>query len=897
MVYKPTSTYRLQLSHEFTLEQLQPIISYLHKLGVSTVYAAPFFSARKGSTHGYDVTNPTQLNEEIGKEEQLNNIFSQLKEKNMGWLQDIVPNHMAYSPENSWLMDVLEKGPHSRWYSFFDLWNELNDEKEEEQFMTPFLGSPLDECLKNGEIKLEVENGSCYFDYFDNRYPLSLPSYIDLLSGSRERKLQDALTIAIKLEREYSDNLVQELKTQLKEANAEFSAHCADFGSDTGNMKLLMNRQYYRLCWWKETERKINYRRFFTVNDLICLNIQKPEAFNAYHQFITKLVKEGKIQGLRVDHIDGLYDPKKYLEDLRFTMGDEAYLLVEKILESTEEVDPDWPIQGTTGYDFLSLLNALFVYPKSEQAFSSLYKEFSGDIEEWNDLVWNNKKLILHHRMQGEFENLLKLFYKLGLNEEDLPRDAVEEALSCLLLSFPVYRTYISEFPISKIDQEILQQTFKKAGSRISGKGGKALKQFERIFRAEGGNEKDQNRILFIMRLQQISGPLEAKGLEDTTFYTYNRLVSLNEVGCQPQHFGLLISIFHQSMRERQERIPLTLNCTATHDTKRGEDARQRLNALSEILEKWQQAVRSWQQLNADKKKQFGENEAPDKNDEFFIYQSLLAFYPADGRHDESFLERLQNYMEKAMRESKRHSNWSTPNEGYEKGTLEFIEKVLEDEEFLEKFRPLAQEVIRIGILKSLSQLSIKMVAPGIPDVYQGTELPDLSMVDPDNRRAVNYKKREEWLENLLNAEQKGQAQLYQKMVEHLTDGRLKLYLTHKFLLFRKENPDLFSDGSYIPLQIEGKHEDTTIAFARLHQGQACLLLAPVFPALISNDTAHLLDANNWQDSYLVLPTELQLQWKDVFNNNAAVAIENGRIPLNKIINQLPVALLKGGNS
>ena len=895
MVYTPTSTYRLQLSHEFTLEQLKDIISYLQKLGISTLYAAPFFSARKGSTHGYDVTNPSHLNEEIGSEQQLNQIFQQLKEKKMGWLQDIVPNHMAYSPENKWLMDVLEKGSNSQWYSFFDLWNELNDGKEEEQFLTPFLGSPLDECLQKGEIKLLAEEGKCYFDYYGSKYPLSLPSYLDLLSGSRENKLQDALTSAIKLQQNYSEQLLHELERQLAEANTELIAHCADFGSDIGNMKKLLNRQFYRLCWWKETERKINYRRFFTVNDLICLNIQKPEAFNTYHKYIRKMVEEGKIQGLRVDHIDGLYDPKKYLEDLRFSMGEETFLLVEKILESSERIDPEWPIQGTTGYDFLSLLNALFVNPKSEEAFSALYKEFSGPMEEWEDLVWNNKKLILHHRMQGEFENLLKLFSKLGLNEEGLPQEEVEDALSCLLLSFPVYRTYISDFPISKIDKEILRETFQKAESRVSEEGKKALDQFERIFSAEEGSGKKEERLLFIRRLQQISGPLEAKGLEDTTFYNYNRLVSLNEVGCQPQHFGLGISRFHESMKDRQERLPLTLNCTATHDTKRGEDARQRLNALSELPEKWQRTVREWHQLNADKKKRVGETDAPDTNDEYFIYQSILAFYPADGRHDESFLKRLQQYMEKAMREGKRHTNWSSPNTAYEKGALEFIEKILGDEDFLEKFRPLAGEVSRFGILKSVGQLSIKMLAPGIPDVYQGTELPDLSMVDPDNRMAVNYKKREEWLENLLNAEQKGQEQLFHKLTEHLADGRLKLYLTHKFLLLRKENPDLFNLGAYIPVEVEGKHSDKVIAFARLHQGRGCLLLVPVFPALVSDDPSNLLDGANWRDTYLNLPPELRMNWSDGFTNKPITLNENSKISLDELLNQLPVALLKGG--
>ncbi len=897
MVYRPTSTYRLQLSHEFNFNQLQEIISYLNKLGVSTVYASPFFSARKGSSHGYDVTDPARINPEIGNEDQFNAISQKLRENNMGWLQDIVPNHMAYGSENGWLMDVLEKGPHSGWYSFFDLWKELDGDKEEEQFMTPFLGSPLEECLKKNEIKLVNENGTCYFDYYGNRYPLSLPSYRDLLNGSQEPKLQEALTTLLKLQQEYSENLADEFKNKLKEAGNALTTHCEDFYNVPGNMKILLNRQYYRLCWWKETERKINYRRFFTVNDLICLNIQKPEVFNAYHEFISELVKEGKIQGLRVDHIDGLYDPEKYLEDLRFTMGEDSYLLVEKILESTEETDQKWPIQGTTGYDFLSLLNALFVNSASEESFTALYKDFSGIDVQWEDLVWNNKKLILHGRMQGEFDNLLKLYYKFELDEEGLEEKAVSEALSCLLLSFPVYRTYISSFPISSTDKEVLEKTFKKAEKRVAENGKQALKSLEKLYSSGPGDNKKEEKLQFIQRLQQISGPLEAKGLEDTTFYSYNRLVSLNEVGCQPQHFGLRTEQFHQKMKERQEKFPLTLNCSATHDTKRGEDARQRLNALSELPARWTAAVNEWHLINQEKIENFGNQEAPDRNDEYFIYQSLLAFYPSDGRHEASFVERLKNYIEKALREGKRHTSWSTPNEAYEKATLHFIDQILDDDAFLDKFRTLARELTWLGMVKSLSQVAIKMLAPGIPDVYQGTELPDFSMVDPDNRRPVNYKKREEWLENLLNAEQKGREPLYRKMMEHLPDGRLKFYLTHKLLMFRKENAALFSDGLYIPVPAEGKQKDNIIAFARLHGNEACLLVAPLHPSLVTEEYVHLLDSENWQGTFLSLPPRLPIHWRNTFGGNEIIADENNRIYLDKLINQLPVALLKGGEA
>lgn len=894
MTYIPTATYRLQLHHDFTFEKLQKIIPYLHKLGISTLYAAPVFSSGKGSTHGYDVTNPQMLNPDIGTSKQQHKIAGLLNEKKMGWLQDIVPNHMAYSTENEWLMDVLEKGPHSPYYPFFDFWNELEEPGRKQQIMAPFLGKPLQDCLTDKEIKLETREGTCYFNYYDKLYPLSLPSYVVLLENADSKKLEEAKADANELQYNYYPYIEERLKQTLHKREKEFGKWTEEFAGYPLNMQNLLDKQYYRLCWWKETEERINYRRFFTVNDLICLNIQHPEAFRVYHSYIKSMIDEGLVQGLRVDHVDGLYNPKKYLEDLRNLAGPETYLVVEKILESNEVPEQSWPVQGTTGYDFLAMTNALFVNPDAEEEFSSLYALFTGHSVAWEDLVWENKKLILHRRMQGEFDNLLTLFYNLKLNSSGYSTEEMADALSCFLLSFPVYRTYISGFPFSQTDKDVLLSTFSKAGKRIRPESGEALRSLGNVYSPDALGENDEARLKFIQRVQQISGPLEAKGLEDTTFYGYNRLISLNEVGNTPQHFGLNIASYHAKMEARQKNMPFTLNCTATHDTKRGEDARMRINALTEMPQLWKETIHSWHQINQGKKSVVNGNPAPDTNDEYFIYQSLLAFYPAEEIHDESFTERTLNYMEKALREGKRHTTWSAPNTEYEKATATFIENLLSDEGFMERFVPLARDVATIGMYKSLSQLIIKMFAPGIPDIYQGTEFPDLSMVDPDNRRAVDYEMRDNIIDDLLRKEPKGPDQLHRQLLESFSDGHLKLYLTHKFLVFRRQHPSLFSEGLYVPVQVRGIHQDKVLAFARQHEGTSCIVVAPLFPALISG-SINSFSPTTWEDTALVIPADMPVSWISVTSNEEHSVSREGLLHLQDVLQKLPLALLKGG--
>ena len=891
MVYTPTATYRLQLSHEFNFSQLEKIIPYLEKLGISTLYFAPVFTAREGSTHGYDVTDPQQLNPSIGEEEQWKKIHQLLQEKGMGCIQDIVPNHMAYGSRNRWLMDVLEKGPFSPYFDYFDLWNDI---RGQEPFMTPFLGDSLESCLQKGEIKILLQEDRCFVAYYDNLYPLSLPAYSSLLESAGTPETEKAYSLAKVLQDKHDPATVQDLMTALKQASSSMGSLLDKINKDPEKLNKILDSQYYRLCWWKETERKINYRRFFTVNDLICLNIQLPEVFNDYHSYIKELVAKGYIQGLRVDHIDGLYDPARYLHDLRKLVGPDVYLLVEKILEQEESINHNWPIEGTTGYDFLSQLNALFVYPAASSSFTELYKNFKTE-KEWEEMVWDNKKLILLERMRGELHNLLQLYYQLGFHSQNLKEEQIEEALSCLLLSFPVYRTYISSFPVSETDRQVLEETFAKAGKKVSETARPALQHLKELFSSEENGQNDQERLQWIRRIQQISGPLEAKGLEDTTFYLYNRLSSLNEVGGQPQHFGLDSSSFHRKMKERQEKFPHTLNSTATHDTKRGEDARQRLNALSEMADYWQKTVLEWKKQNEQKKGAANDRAAPEPNDEYFIYQSLLAFYPADGKHDQEFLERMDQYVEKALREGKRNSTWSSPNSPYEEGCRQFIRTLLKDTSFMDTFLPLVGMVARTGLYKSLSQLMIKIFAPGIPDIYQGTELPDLSMVDPDNRRKVNYEQREQFLRQLLEAGEKEEKALLKKEMKELTDAKIKLFLTHKFLVFRKEHPVLFSQGNYIPVQVEGKHNDKLLAFIRNHQNEFCLVVAPLYPSLVAGGMTYFPTKADWEDTALVLDMkDLPENWTNGLSGEPH-RLNSGKLAVGDVLEQFPLAYLEGG--
>lgn len=655
-----SSTYRIQFHKDFTFADLEKIIPYLHKLGIKTIYASPIFEATPGSMHGYDGTNPNKINPEIGTKEQLLAISAQLKEKGMFWLQDIVPNHLAFHENNKWLMDVVEKGQASAYAEFFDI-----------DWEHPDAGGKL---------------------------------------------LQP--------------------------------------GNESG---------------------KTNYRRFFTVDSLISTNIQYDKVFNEYHKLIKELVDKGVFQGLRIDHIDGLYDPTKYLNDLRQLVGDDIYIVVEKILEPGENLPSAWPVQGNSGYDFLGMINKLFTNMHSEYELTLFYYDITGNSKSVEKQVYEKKWNFLHSEMSGDLDGLVRL-YKKSISDEYDDKE-LRQWIAEYLVSCPVYRYYDDDFSVMKID-----------------------------------NERDRKLLKpFYTRCMQFSGPLMAKGVEDTLMYTYNRFVAHNEVGDMPTFFGYTTREFHELMKYRQQHWPLSLNSTSTHDTKRGEDVRARLNVLSDFYEEWIELVKG-----------LGIDGMPDGNDKYFIYQTIVGTYPASK-------DRIKQYLQKSLREAKTNTNWISPYEEYENAAIEFAYSLIDN---IEKFQPFLDKVIKYGEKKSLGQLILKFTCPGIPDTYQGTELWDLSMVDPDNRRPVDYQNRMQLLENRSDS---------------------KLNLLHQLLNIRNKYAEVFSKGEYIPLETTGKYKDNIIAFIR-QTGKTSILV-----------TVQIHHTNEeWGDTKVILPSGLAAKWENL---------------------------------
>ncbi len=882
---RPDTTYRLQLSPGFTFEDLMPRLDYLDKLGISTIYSAPFFQARAGSTHGYDVTDPFTINREIGTLEQLREIGDTLRERQMTWLQDIVPNHMAFDGSNVWLKDIFELGPESQYYNYFDInW----DYRGKGKVMAPFLGKSLQEVLDAGELKLQLNSEGFSLAYYDNVYPISKRSYNFILAEvnpESSKKFQQILKehkdwedIKIALLRELDRN--PKLK-EMAEAGLE------KINSSREKMEQFVNLQYYLPAHWKETEKEINYRRFFTINDLMCLSMEKEEVFNTYHLYIKELCDAGLIQGLRIDHVDGLFDPKQYLQSLRNLVGKDFYLIVEKILEAGEELPRDWPVEGTSGYDFLAIVNHLLTSSRNDRYFNKAYKEISPKFADYEALVFEKKLFIFKERMGGELNNLWVLLkeHKLLPGNENRSEEEWKDILSVFLAGFPVYRIYPENFPLNNEQEEVIDTAYKHSLQHKQ-EYMEGLEYFRKLFKGQAEKDKD-HMLFFLKRCQQFTGPLAAKGVEDTSFYIYNRLVSHNEVGDSPENFGITIDEFHKSMLARRSLFPFTINATATHDTKRGEDARMRLNVISEIPQEWFQKIKEWKELNAEIIK---DKLGPGANEEYFIYQTLLSGMPF--KQEEDFLSRTRDYLQKVLREAKVHSNWAEPNEDYEKDVFHFIEEVLGNVEFRSSFDPFQKKIAGLGALKSLVQLLIKITAPGIPDIYQGTELWDLSFVDPDNRRPVDYKLREKYLSQLEKLEVNRSS--LRELAATFSTGEIKMFTMLKALQHRGEEQDLFTLGDYIPLEVEGENSGNFVAFARRLKNAFSLIVVPALVNELFDHTDLSLHVSKVKELKVIIPADFPVQWTNIFTNDnlkSDVSLE-----LTAQLEKFPVILFKGKN-
>lgn len=903
-MYNPVATYRIQFQKTFNLTDFEQIIPYLKSLGIKTVYASPIFESTTGSTHGYDALNSNQIDPEIGTEEQLKETNQLLRSEGIGWLQDIVPNHMAFDPANPWIMDVLEKGPQSVYASFFDITWSGNFHKG--RLMVPFLGLTLGEVVGKGELKVDYKDNRFVLQYFDSAYPLHPKSYATILDGGEQMKLDAVVQLleqmpGMKQTEEvnaYSgqwEEFLQQLAGLMKneKVRSAVDARLQKINRDKEQVLQIAEEQTYRLCHWQETDKSINYRRFFTVNGLICLNIQDEEVFRAHHQYVKTLLDRGVFQGLRIDHIDGLYDPTVYLERLRELTGEETYIVVEKILEPGEGLPKYWDIQGNTGYDFLSMVNNLFTQKKSEDAFTEYYQELTNDYSSIHHHLYLKKRHILLSHLGGELDNLYRLFIELNLAEKrafsSIRREDLRDAIGEFLIQCPVYRYYGNKMPLDREEAEAVQQIInriRKTDAELVGATG--LLETALLHRPHEGNEDFNQRALkFYQRCMQFSGPLMAKGVEDTLMYTYNRFIGHNEVGDSPESFGLCPEEFHQKMKERQDMWPLSINGTSTHDTKRGEDVRARLNVLTDLPEEWFQILQDWQELTADLKK----NDDPDANDEYLICQTLLGSYPMPGQEDRDYADRIQEYLQKALREAKRHSNWTSPNEAYETAVKAFAVGLLDkNKPFWKSFQPFHQKVADFGIVNSLAQLVLKLTCPGVPDIYQGTELWDLSLVDPDNRRPVDFNQRSLMLESFLEDESPIET-LLSDLWETRYDGRIKLWLLHTVLKMRLDHPELFISGEYIPLQISGTYKDHVFAFARRYLQTWIIVAVPLHTAVICQEQNTTVTEIDWKNTTIVLPQELSGSWEHMLlqtKNNPAREIR-----VSNVFVGLPVAIIR----
>jgi (1->4)-alpha-D-glucan 1-alpha-D-glucosylmutase len=938
----PSSTYRLQFNRNFTFAEARTLVPYLHALGISDCYASPYFQARAESLHGYDITDHNKLNAAIGSRQDYDAWIADLHACGMGQVLDFVPNHMGIGePQNLWWADVLENGPSSQYAPYFDIdWQPLKSDLRD-KVLIPILGDQYGRVLERGELKVHYDSGRFFLRYFEHEFPIAPGTYrhvLDIalaqLSDQKEEdfyaELQSILTaleylprrtetdperiaertrekeiIKRRLERRCQEApLVQEA---IEKALAIINGTPGDARSFDALDALLID-QAYRLAFWRVAAEEINYRRFFDINDLAAIRMEVPEVFDEAHRLLLELVAGGAVTGLRIDHPDGLYLPNEYFEKLQRRAaqalgrelpvdGRAIYLLVEKILSGNEQLRPAWPVHGTTGYDFMNDVIGVLVDGSAERAITTGFHKFIGHTLHFGHLVYAKKRLVMRLSLANDVNVLGAMFDRLSEKNRwyrDYTLDALTLAVRETIACFPVYRTYLApDRPISEADRAVIERAV-AAAKRRNPALEESVFNFLRdilLFRfPENLDEEGRaEHVHFVLKFQQITGPIMAKGLEDTAFYIYNRLAALNEVGGEPQRFGLRVEEFHRRNAERQERWPATMLSTSTHDTKRSEDVRARMAVISEVPEQWRRSLGRWRTFNRRWKRQIEESEAPDGNEEYLLYQTLLGAWPLEPFRELSeaarrgFVERIQQYMAKALKEAKLNTSWVQPNEPWDTAVSDFIAKILEPSaknRFLESFIPLAEEVGRAGAINSLSQTLLKLTAAGVPDIYQGNEIWNLSLVDPDNRRPVDYAKRQRMLEELSRA-------TAEDLLAKWQDGRIKMFLTQRMLTFRRDNPGLFEHGNYLPLALTGEFADCCIAFAREWEDKRIVVLAPRLTMRVGFPPI----GQTWRDTAVQLPNGFGRS-QDLFTGEKCEG-EGDAAALARIFAHLPFALLR----
>jgi (1->4)-alpha-D-glucan 1-alpha-D-glucosylmutase len=922
----PAATYRLQFNRGFTFAQAAELVPYLHELGVSHCYASPYLKARPGSAYGYDIIDHGALNPELGDSSDFDRFVEALHGHGMGQVLDIVPNHMGVmGSDNAWWLDVLENGQAAVHAGYFDIdWSPIHGQGGG-KVLVPVLGDHYGAVLEKGELKLTFDTvrGEFSVIYYHHRFPID-PMEYPLILGLRLENLEarmeavdpylDAFRSLITAfgHLPARDDL---LASQITERNRDKEVHkqhlarlCAqspdlawfvretvellngtpgEAGSFDG-LHGLLEAQAYRLAYWRVAADEINYRRFFDINELAGLRMDNRDAFEAAHRLVFELLEQGKVDGLRVDHPDGLYDPLQYFRRLRDRSP--GYLVVEKILASGERLPEDWPVQGTTGYDFANLVNGLFVQPGAAAGMERIYASFLGEKPNFDELLYRSKRLIIRAAMAGELNVLAHQLGRIAQTDRhtrDYTINSLRGALTEIVACFPVYRTYITGEGASTEDHRALEIAVEEAKQRSQAAD---ISVFDFVCEALlttlaqwRGNDERQAVAAFAMKFQQYTAPVMAKGMEDTGFYQYHRLISLNEVGGDPRRFGVSLEQFHRANAERARRWPHAMLATSTHDSKRSEDVRVRIDVLSELSGEWRQHLARWSRINRAKIRNIDGARCPSRNDEYLLYQTLLGGWP-QGELDDgglaAFRERVERYMLKAVREAKQHSSWINPNAAYEEGVQQFVRILLGSmpNHFLAEFLPFQRRVAYFGMLNSLSQALLKLASPGVPDIYQGNESWDFSLVDPDNRRPVDFELRRRMLHELQALD--GTLGLAGDLLRTMEDGRVKLYLTWKALSLRRQHESLFRDGKYIPLHAGGERAERLCAFARKRQRQVVLVVAARWFTDLSL-AGELPLGQAWAGTWLELPTLYAgTVWVNVLTGEKIAAYDRNGIPV-----------------
>ncbi|WP_142848068.1 malto-oligosyltrehalose synthase [Telmatospirillum sp. J64-1] len=903
----PRATYRLQFSKDFGFRRAAELAPYLARLGVSHVYASPYLKARPGSSHGYDIVDHNALNPELGGTEDYEAFVTALRRAGLGQILDFVPNHMGVGgSDNLWWLDVLEWGQDSPYAGYFDIDWGPDRRYLHGKLLVPFLGDQYGAVLDAGQLKLkyDAEAGSfAVWAYDTHKMPICPLHYARILGDAHLEleRLGDEFA-GLPTHRPHVHRHAAHLKARLAQLTREsediaqaVAAAVESFNAQPDALDALIQEQHWRAAYFRVAADDINYRRFFNINDLAGLRMEEPELFDLTHILVFKLIENGVLDGLRIDHIDGLLDPKRYCESLIEKSPRPIYLVVEKILARHERLREDWPIDGTTGYDFANLVGGLLVDPAGEEPLSRFYADFTGQDRDFADIVRDCKIRIMENEMASELNVLARDAARIARSNRkscDFTNHILHTALKEIIARFPVYRTYIDGSDPDEADRRDLDWAITQARREENAADASAFDFLQALLTTDLVREPRSGYsrhavVRLAMKVQQYSGPVMAKGLEDTAFYRYNRLVSLNEVGGHPDHFGVSVAAFHAANAERLKRWPHNMLGSSTHDTKRGEDTRARINVLSEMPEEWERQVSTWSRLLRARRGDVEGTAPPDRNDEYLFYQLLLGAWPAELTGSgtpspeamEDFGKRIEGAMMKSMREAKLHSNWAAPNMAYEEAMYGFIRDALDvsrHNAFLEAFLPFQERVAQLGVTNSLTQTLLKLTVPGVPDIYQGAELWDLSLVDPDNRRPVDYRKRIDMLERI------GTSPL-PDLLAHWQDGAAKLGMILRTLDLRRRHPDLFAQGSYHPIEASGAKADHACAFLRQTESAAMLVATTRLPVG--------LEAQGWGETTLPLPEGHGGSWHNLFTGETVTA-SGESLRAEALFGGFPVALL-----